>query len=136
MSAPDAPDEKARIEKILAAVEAARGPGEANWLAMRIGAQPALRAVRIVQRDELVRRAFQELDAATPTRAAKILADAIKRRMGDFGNKPPEAGSLDALVDQVIALNSWRPLGWRQIHNIFSDRLCNRAEENCKAPTL
>ncbi len=128
MSAILSPDDEQRMRAILASVEAAHGPDEAAWLAMKLGQQPALRAARIERRDALVRQAIGRLGSVAATTAAKMLAKAIDRRMemarpaivrNNF-QAPSNRASADALVDQIIELNGWKSLGWRQIHNIAS----------------
>ena len=118
MSAILSPDDAQRMQAILAAVEAAHGPDEAAWLAMRIGAQAELRAARIERRDALVRQALRQFGEAPATRAAKLLAEMIEQRLREPAPTPARQGSLEAMVDEIITLNSWRSLAWRQLYAI------------------
>ena len=118
MSAIIDPEDAQRVRAILATVEAAHGADEAAWLAMRIGAQPALRAARIERRDALVRQALRQFGEAPATRAAKLLAEMIEQRLRVSTEALARQGSLEAMVDEIITLNSWRSLAWRQLHAI------------------
>ena len=118
MNAILSPEDARRMQANLAAVEAARGPDEAAWMAMLIGAQPALRAARIERRDALVRQALRQFGEAPATRAAKLLAEMIEQRLRVSTEALARQGSLEAMVDEIITLNSWRSLAWRQLYAI------------------
>jgi hypothetical protein len=121
-----------RLQHILAAVENVLPPEDVALLAARLDAQPELRATRIERRDDLVRQALRQFGGVQPTRAAKMLAAAIDHRLAGRGDKRPTSDPTTALIDRIIDLNSWKSLGWRQIHNIASASLCNFEEKNCK----
>jgi len=112
------PARRELMTEILATVEQAHGSDAASWLAMRIGAQPELRAVRIERRDALVRQALRQFGEAPATRAAKLLAEMIEQRLRVSTAAPARQGSLEAMVDDIVTLNSWRSLAWRQLYAI------------------
>ncbi len=137
-------DDAARLERIFAVVEAELGPREAAWLAMRTSSQQQLRLVRMRLRDDMIRRAIHLGSPQQPTTAAKDLAEKIEHRLDAIrlfnepepGTAPaqvtlPARSRLDVLIDQIISLNEWRSIGWRQIHNIASSELCNLARNRC-----
>lgn len=144
MSDSNPADDTARLERIFAVVEAQLGPGDAAWLAMRKDAQQYLRAVRQRLRNSLICRAIAE-SSADPTAAAKDLAERIEQRIEAIRRyndtalqsvRPENLAQhshrlLDALADQIVHLNSFRSIGWRQLYTIASNSFCNSAEKNC-----
>ena len=120
MSAILSPDPSRRelMAAILATVEREHGDDAANWLAMKLGSQPELRALRRAERDRVICQALRFLAVLPPTQAAERLSRMLDERLRNFGEVTCRPGTLAALADQIIRLNGFAPLTGRRIHAI------------------
>lgn len=112
------PAQRELMTAILATVEREHGDDAASWLAMRLGGQPELRALRRAERDKLICQAIALLVALPATQAAERLSRMLDERLRAFDVVAPAGDALADLVDRIASLNDWRPLTWRRIHTI------------------
>ncbi|MFT2093112.1 hypothetical protein ACMS1Z_00285 [Acidiphilium multivorum] len=107
---------------ILTTIEREHGDDAAGWLAMKLGAQPEIRALRRAQRDDVIRQAVELLAPMPITAAAERLARELEHRLRPSDAQPPAPGTLAALADRIIQLNGFAPLTGRRINSICKQK--------------
>ena len=122
MSAIIDPSRRELMAEILATVEQAHGEEAASWLAMKLGAQPELRALRRAERDDVIRQAVDLLSPMPLTNAAERLARELEDRLRPADDQPPAPGTLAELADRIIQLNGFAPLTGRRINSICKQK--------------
>ena len=118
MSAIADPSKRELMAAILATVEDAHGPDAAAWLAMHLGAQTEIRALRRAERDDVIREALEHLAFMPMTNAAERLSFLLDERLRTFHEGAPVPGTLDELVDKIARLNGFASLTGRSIYSI------------------
>ncbi len=122
MSAIIDPSRRELMAAILATVGREHGDDASAWLAMQLGAQPELRALRRAERDDVIRQAIDLLAPMPLTTAAERLARALEDRLRPADDRAPVPGTLAALADRIVALNGFAPLTGRRINSICKQK--------------